>query len=171
MNPSYMRVKAAAGESLERFSTWIKLPLLQPPMKVDALKAVDLATRDDEWISQVAVFVYEAEGWTVFEDLSGYLSNFMASDWLQFAGPNELVFAGYNDAICYGQLIVIQNQSVVCDFLDDEEDSSENHSYFGPGWTQGSQLRSWTDAATFVDEDELFSSPDFGNLVLYGAIP
>src|SRR6185503_15905073 len=126
MNPSYFRIHLPIDESLARFSQWIGLPELSAPTRVRLLRAVDAACENGVWRSLVAVYIYESSQWTVFEDFTGYLATFSADQWREFAGSNELVVAGYNDTVPYGQLIVVREGHVVREFLDDEQDPREN---------------------------------------------
>ena len=168
MNPSYFRINLPIDESLTRFSQWIGLPELSPPTKVRLLRAVDAACENGVWRSLVAVYVYESSHWTVFEDFTGYLATFSAERWLELAGAHELVVAGYNDAVPYGQLIVVHDGRVVREFLDDEQDPRENVNRGRLAIESASPIDDWIAAASFVDEDEIAQSPDEGLLWLFG---
>jgi hypothetical protein len=168
MNPSYVRIKLSPQEAMARFSRWIGLPELGPPMTVKLTKVVHVATKDDEWRSVVAVYMYESGGWTVFEDQTGHLSSFSANEWCTFAGQDDLVFAGYNDSVPYGQVIVVQGGRVVRDFLDDQQEPEDNVNQGQLDFEKKKPMKDWTDAALFVDEDEIVSCPDEGLLWMLG---
>jgi hypothetical protein len=101
-----------------------------------------------------AVLVSEVSGWTLFSDLSGVLGGVPAEQWREFAGPDELVFAGYNDAIRYGEFVLIRDGTVVREFLDDP-DNPEAKTNRGSSDVEGEPFESWVDIAGFVDADDL----------------
>ena len=71
MNPSYVRIQLAQETAILRFMSWINLPEIEPPIVVAWGKEVDLAAKGSQWRG-AAFFVYENNGWTVFEDMTGY---------------------------------------------------------------------------------------------------
>ena len=85
---------------------------------------------------------------------------------LEFAGDYEFVFAGYNDSIPYGELIVIRNRKVVRDFLHDEVNPEENVDRRGT-CADIDELKSWIDVASFVDDDDVVFA-ETGLLWLHG---
>ena len=171
MNPSYARIRLPIAEALPRFAEWIGLPQIGPPKRLKWNKVVDAASANGAWRSVVAVFVYESGEWTIFEDQTGHLASFPADQWRIFAGENELVFAGYNDAVPYGQLIVVCDGRVVREFLDDEQDPRQNVNRGTLAVEKQSPITDWISAASFVDEDEIPSSPDTGLLWMFGEVP
>lgn len=169
MNPSYLRIRLPLVQAMARFSQWLNLPELEPPkLETDP---VDAACENGAWRSLVAVFIYEAQGWTVFEDLTGYLASFSAEQWRVLAGNEELVFAGYNDAIPYGQLIVIRSGNVLREFLDNQQNPNQNVNRGRLDFEQQSPIDNWISLADFVDEDEIASEPDTGLLWMLGKPP
>jgi hypothetical protein len=104
----------------------------------------------------------EANGWTVFDDRTGHLASFGATNWVKFAKGDDLVFAGYNDSVPYGQLIVVSGCSVVREFLEDLQDPRNNVNLGRLDFEGRSPMEKWIDAASFVDEDELanFGAPE-----------
>ena len=168
MTESYARIRLPMAEALVRFSAWIGLPELGPPVSVKWNKVVDAACENDTWRSAVAVYIYESEGWTVFEDQTGYLSAITADRWRALAGGAELVFAGYDDTIPYGQLIAVTAGQVVREFLDDEEDPKDNVNRGTLPSEKRSPIRDWIAAVGFVEGDEIVSMPDTGLLWMSG---
>jgi hypothetical protein len=168
MDTNYARIRLPTDDAMARFSRWIKLPELEPPKTVASSKVVDLATKDGAWRSVVAVYVYESGPWAVFEDQTGYLSSLSADEWCKFAGQDDLVFAGYNDSVPYGQLIVIQSGRVVRDFLDDQQEPEDNVNDGQLDIEKKKPIKDWTDVALFVDEDEIVRCPDEGLLWMLG---
>jgi hypothetical protein len=167
MNPSYFRIRLPKSDAMERFDSWIGLPELEPPKVVTLLKSVDEACDENGHWRGSALYVYEKDGWTVFEDLSGHCGSIPADSWLSFAESDEFVFAGYNDAIGYGELIVIENGTVVREFLYDSDNPEVN---INRGELTGSSvepMKSWVEAARFVDDDDLTFSEN-GLLWLHG---
>ncbi len=168
MNPSYVRIRLPMADALPRFAEWIGLPPLGPPQEVKAVQAVDEACENGDWRSAIAVFIYQSGEWTVFDDQTGYLAALPAERWRSLAGTDELVFAGYNDAVPYGQLIVVRSGRVIREFLDDQQDSSQNVNRGQLDFEDDSPIEDWIGAASFVDGDDFASLPDTGLLWLFG---
>ena len=112
----------------------------------------------------------------MFDDYTGYLGTLPAERWIELAGDDELVFAAYNEAIPYGQLIVVRERRVIREFLHDLQDPSNNVNlgrieFERSRWFERSRLiDDWVDAAYFVDSDELADlGTNDGTLLLYGA--
>ncbi|MBC7853498.1 MAG: hypothetical protein IAF94_08685 [Pirellulaceae bacterium] len=116
------------------------------------------------WLGK-AVFVSEVGEWTLFQDLSGALSAIPGHTWLQFAKNDELVFAGYNDAIGYGELVEVSAGIVRREFLDDR-DSPESNVNAGRLEDPHEPFESWIEVASYVDDDDLGFS-DVGWLWIY----
>jgi hypothetical protein len=171
MCPSYARIRLPIAEAMARFAKWIALPPLGPPQKVKWNEVVDAACDNGAWRSVVAVYIYESRGWTVFDDQSGHLATFSADQWRSFAAGDELVFAGYNDAVPYGQLIVIRDGQVAREFLDDEQDPEENVNRGKLDFEKKSAIKDWISVASFVDGDEIVTFPDTGLLWMFGELP
>ena len=169
MNPSYCRIHAPQGDALERFAVWQRLPRVGPLVPATAREAVRLACDDRGRWRGNAVLVSEVAGWTLFEDLSGALGGIPVGKWLVFAGLDELVFAGYNDAIRYGELVVVRDGRVVREFLDDSG-SPEGNVNAGRTDMVGEPFESWVDVAGFVDADQLAFS-ESGLLWVWAAAP
>ena len=166
---AYVRIPAPLPRALERFAAWIALPELEPPRRCRSGDAFHFACIDNEWRG-VAVFAHEANGWTVFDDFTGYLGTVPAERWIGLAGDDELVFAGYNDSVPYGQLIVVREGRVVREFLHDLQDPSENVNRGRLELERDTLIDEWADAAWFVDGDELADlGADEGTLLLYRA--
>jgi len=170
MNPSYLRMLLPMDDACRRFSEWIGLAPLGQPKKLKASKAVAAACKDGAWRSRVAVYIYQSGEWTVFSDLNGRLASYSAAQWRKLAGRSQLVFAGYNDAVPYGQLVVVRGGRVVREFLDDQQNPRENVNRGRLDFERHSPLQTWIDAASFVDEDSIASYPDTGLLWLFGEV-
>lgn len=128
---------------------------LEPPREVSLSDAVSLACDErGNWRGSV-LYVHENDGWTVFEDFTGNCSALPTDSWLPFAQNDDFVLAGYNDAIGYGELIVITNGEVLREFLYDSDNPEINTNR---GYLTGSpieSLQTWIDVARFVDDDKL----------------
>jgi hypothetical protein len=111
MNPSYLRLRRPLEDAIARYGAWIGLPGLAPPRDVDEDDAVD-------------VYIFAEGPWTVFEELSGGLAARPAEDWVRLADGGDLIYAGYNDAIGYGELVRVDAGKLVRQFLQDEQDPS-----------------------------------------------
>lgn len=159
MNPGYVRLAVPMDEALERFAEWMGRAEVEPARKVRALDAVDEACCDGEWRGKTVV-VYEQPGWTVFEDKSGVLGDLPVEAWLRLAQSDELVFASYNDAIPYGELVVIAGGSVARELRDDPaEPAWHRNTGVLPGQEDDKAFDDWTGVAFFVDSDEIAESP------------
>jgi hypothetical protein len=155
MNPSHFRIKLPKQDAMRRFSDWMKLPELVPPVEVDSLRAIEMACDEAGRWKGCALFVYENQGWTVFEDLTGMFSARDSKEWITFAGNHDFVFAGYNDAIGYGELIVIKARQVIREFFEDLNSGEESRDY-GLLPVEGSKpIQSWVDVAAYVDQDSI----------------
>lgn len=170
MNPSYARIRLPIVDAMPRFSEWIGLPQLATPKKLKSNDVVGAACKNGVWRSLVAVFIYQSGEWTVFDDLTGHLASFSADQWRTFAGRNELYFAGYNEAVPYGQLIVVRAGRVIREFLDDQQDPQNNVNRGKLPFEKESPIKDWTDAALFVDEDDIVLPTDQGLLWMFGKV-
>jgi len=144
---------------MSRFSAWLDLPEMEPPTVVRWGRAVDIATEGDVWRG-AAFFVYENDGWAVFEDMTGHLGTKSTQDWLRLAAGDALVFAGYNDSVPYAELAVVLEGQVIREFRDDEQDPSQNVNEGCLGFGDIYPIQTWVEAASFVDGDDLAASPD-----------
>jgi hypothetical protein len=158
------------AEVLPRFSDWVGLPQLGPPKKLKWNKVVGAACKNGVWRSVVAVFIHESGEWTVLDDQNGHLASFTTNRWRALAGRDELVFAGYNDAVPYGQLIVVRAGRVVREFLDDKQNPRNNVNRGVLAFEKQSPIKDWITAASFVDGDEIASYPDTGLLWMFGKV-
>lgn len=154
MNPSYCRIRIPQAAALERFAAWQHLPQVGPLVRAKGVEAVRLACDERGMWRGNAVLVSTVGECTLFEDLSGALGGIPAARWREFAGSDELIFAGYNDAICYGEFISIHDGRIVREFLDDSQDPEANANV-GVSDVEGEPFESWSDVASFVDSDEL----------------
>ena len=135
--------------------------------EVTSAKSVEAALGPSGWLG-VATFVYESNGWTVIEDLSGGLGDIPAEKWLGFAGQDDLIVAGYNDAIPYGELVVISGGKLVRSFLQDKSDSNADRNIGKLPDEDKDPIKTWVDVAGRVDEDQIVAGqPDFGTLLLF----
>ena len=172
MVAGYARLPLPIDEAIQRFRAWIGLPELEPPRTVQSRDAFDLASDGEHWRG-VAVWVHAANGWTVFDDYTGYLGSLPARRWIALAGDEELVFAGYSEGVPYGQLIVVRDRSIVREFLHDLQDPSQHVNRGRLELERKTLFRStlindWVDAAWFVDSDELADDgADEGILLLF----
>ena len=148
---SYVRIKLPREEAIQRFAIWLNWPLPNTLTLIDSSQAVDMACDSEGQWRGPAVFVHHKNDWTIFEDLTGFLTSRSPEDWLKLAGVCELVFAGYNDAIRYAELIAISGGEIIQDFFFDDSE---------PLLLRNNGARvvdadSWIDIAPFVDEDDL----------------
>jgi hypothetical protein len=171
MVSSYARIRLNKQEAMDRFSRWVEFAPLGPPRPVASSQIVPSATQGGKWICKVAVWIFEGNGWTVFDDSTGYFGSVSAERWLEFAQGDELVFAAYNESIHCGQLIVVNAGKVVRDFLDDRQDPRDNKDLGTLPYEEVDPIKTWVDAASFVDDDKLArSSSDTALLWMFGRV-
>jgi hypothetical protein len=170
LNPSYLRLRCSLEEAMARYGRWIGTPELEPPRLTQEREAIDLALEDDDWRG-LAVYVYASGPWTVFEELSGGLAARTAEQWLQLADGGDLVYAGYNDAIGYGEFVYVQSGSLVRHFLQDEQDPSADTDMGRLPQEGDEPFLEWVDVAAWVDRDteELVTGAEQGWLWIHRA--
>jgi hypothetical protein len=153
MVSSYVRIRCPLDESLVRYGRWIGQPELEPRRLVAERESIDLALEDGDWLG-LAVFVYASGPWTVFEELSGGLAQRSAESWLELAQGGDLVYAGYNDSVPYAQLLVIEQGRLIRQYLQDEQDSSEDVNVGRLPEEAREPFRDWVDAMGWIEADE-----------------
>jgi len=136
-----------------RYGRWIGSPEAGPPRLVQEREAIDLALADGEWIG-LAVFIYASESWTVIDELSAGLAIRPVESWLQLAQEGDLVYAGYNDAVPYAQLIMIEQGRLIRQYLQDEQDSSEDIDVGRLPEEANEPFADWTAVMAWVEADE-----------------
>jgi len=156
MNPSYLRMRRPLQDAMARYGAWIGTPELAPPQDVTDTESIDLALENGKWRG-LAVYIFASGDWTVFQELSGGLAGRAGEDWIRLADGGDLVFAGYNDAIGYGELVKVERGQLVRQFLRDEQDPSADVNVGRLPDELQKGLVDWTDAAKWVDEDDEFS--------------
>jgi hypothetical protein len=167
MNPSYLRLRRPREDAMRRYGAWIGTPELGPPREVAEREAIDLALDGDDW-KGLAVYVFVSGGWTVFEELSGGLGARPAEEWVRLADGGDLVYAGYNDAIGYGELVQVDGGRLVRHFLQDEDDPAADVNVGRLRDEDDEPLARWTDVARRVDEeDESFTGRERGWLWIH----
>ena len=166
MCPSYCRIRTPMDEAIRRFAVWKQIPESVQPLRLNWRDAFRQAVDDRGAWKGNAVFVSDLSEWTLFENLSGCLGGIPASDWLRFAEQDELVVAGYNDSICYGELVVIKDGMLRRAFLSDESDPKADTD-IGRLDCEYEPFKSWVEVASSVDADELGLSKDEGWLWVY----
>lgn len=158
MTLSYFRILLSQHDAMLRLALWLKSPELEPPREVDSLDAVSAACDENGNWRGSAVFIYNKAGWTIFEDLTGHFSSMGSEAWLEFAQSDDLVFAGYNDAIGYGELVVIKRGAVLREFLFDASDPEVSVNRGQLNGNPIEPMQTWIEAARFVDDDDLVLS-------------
>lgn len=161
MNPSYFRIKLSKEAAIQRLCAWSGTGVKES-IETDYDNAVDVCLDENSQWKGACLYVYENEGWTVFEDLSGGYAAIPADSWQRFAQNDNLVVAGYNDAILYAEMIVITQGIVRKEFMEDMDAPEENVN-IGEEYTE---IESWEDVAGFVDADEYVYSDEGTVLVM-----
>ena len=153
MVSSYLRIRCPVEEAMARYGQWVGAPELEPPRLVRERDKIDLALEDDNWLG-LAVFIYASDQWTVIEELSGGLATRSAADWLRLADGGDLVYAGYNDAIAYAEIVVVEKGVLVRQFLDDEQEPSTNVDIGRLPEEGRKPFKDWIQAMGWVEADE-----------------
>lgn len=151
MNPSYFRIRLGKEEAVKRLAEWLGKPCKEK-CETDLAGCVAVCLDEKQEWKGICLYVYENEGWTVLEDMSGFLSDCPAEAWKEYAKEDEFIFAGYNDAIPYGEFVSIKSGVVLKEFCDFEGDVEKNNG------VEFQKIESWVDVAEFVDEDEMVYS-------------
>ncbi len=153
MNPSYFRIKLNMEEAVKRLCAWNE-GSYKERIETNYSNAVRVSIdQNGNWKGQ-CLYAYEKDGWTVFEDLSGGYSVNEIDSWLNFAEKDELIFAGYNDAIIYAEMIVVKDGEVTKYFMECDDCPEENVNQ-GNGIPN---IENWVDVASYVDEDKFVYS-------------
>jgi hypothetical protein len=84
----------------------------------------------------------------VFEELSGGFGGRSAEDRLRLANGGDLVYAGYNDAIGYGELVRGDGGRLVRHFLQDDQDPAGVNVGAVPEEAEG-RFAGWIDLAAW----------------------
>jgi hypothetical protein len=153
MNPSSLRLRRPLKDAMARYAAWIGRPEVAPPREVSEDEALEQALDGEEWRG-LAVYVFESGPWTVFSELSGGLAASSADDWLRLADGGDLVYEGFNDAIGYGELVLVERGRLVRHFLEDEEDPAANVNVGRLPDEAQDPLLHWPDVAKRVEEHE-----------------
>ena len=125
MNPSYFRIKLNMEEAVKRLCDWNGKEYVER-IETKNSNAVKVSLNPNGQWKGSCVYAYENEGWTVFEDLMGGYSFIGVEQWLKFAKDDEFVFAAYNDAILYAEMVVIVEGIVTKHFIEDIDMPEEN---------------------------------------------
>ena len=167
MVSTYIRMRCPLEQAMARYGRWVGTPELEPPKLVRDRDAIDLALVDGQWRG-LAVFIFAADSWTVIEELSGGLAVRPAESWLELAEGGELVYAGYNNTVPYAQLIVVEQGRLVRQFLQDEQEPSEDVNVGRLADEAKQPFEGWLDVMAWIEEDETtFERPDEGWLWIH----
>jgi hypothetical protein len=160
MNPSYFRIRLPLPEAKQRLATWLGIASAPDLVATDCVNAVRLAcTPQGIWRGR-ALFLYQKDDWSVFEDLTGGFSAHPGSTWLSFAHMDDLILAGYNDAIGCAELVVVTGGKVMREFSQDRENPGTDVNIGTLPSEATYPFQSWVDIAAFVDEDRLYGSDE-----------
>ncbi len=161
MNPSYFRIKLGKKDAIKRLTAWVG-QAAKEQIDTELTQAVPVSLDNAGQWKGDCLYMYENNGWTVFEDLSGGFSFMNVESWQEFAQNDPLVVAGYNDAVVCAELVVIENGAVVKNFVycDDMPEDNINQG------TAFNEIAHWAAVASFVDEDDLVYS-DSGTVLIF----
>jgi hypothetical protein len=166
---SYVRIRCPVEEAMARYGRWIGVPEVRPRRLVPERNAIDLALADEQWLG-LAVFIYGSGPWTVIEELSGGLALRPAESWLELAEGGDLVYAGYNDTVPYGQVVMVEQGRLVRQYLQDEQDSSADVDIGQLPEEAKQRFQDWMDAMAWVEADlDKLDRPEQGWLWIHQA--
>lgn len=156
MCPSYMRIRLPLKQALDRLSEWLERPLPEPPHEVSSQDAFRLAYDGQGQTTGFPLFVYQVGDWTVFRDfLSGGFSGVALQEWQKLAETDDLVFAAYNDAVGYGELIVLSQGQVVRYFVAYPDAPEESRNIGSLPERSKEPIEDWVGVAGFLDDDSI----------------
>ena len=170
---SYIRIRCSVEDAMARYGRWIGRPALGAPRLIPEDDRIDLAldSGGEEWLG-LAVFFYESDGWAVVEEISGGLGLESPEKWLALAEGGDLVYAAGNDAVPYGQIIVIEKGRLVRNILKDESDPSDDVDVGQLPEEARRPLKDWIDVMAWVEADEeKLVRPKKGWLWIHRAAP
>jgi hypothetical protein len=151
---TYLRIRRPLEDAMARYARWLGEPEVRPPRNVDEREAIDRALDGaGNWLG-LAVYIYASGEWTVFEELSGGLSTRSGETWQQLADGGDLVYAGYNDAIGYGELVVIEAGRLVRHFLQDDQEPGDDVNVGRLPAEVDDPFEDWIGLAEWIDEDD-----------------
>lgn len=128
MNPSYFRIKTDLESAINRLENWNKKAFFEK-QQVEYSEAVDKSLDENGQWKGSCLYAYEEEGWSVF--------------------------AGYNDAMPYGEMIVISGGEVLKEFWDYPIENDLVN--LGDGYPE---IESWEDVIDFIEEDDIVYSDE-----------
>jgi hypothetical protein len=146
-------VRRPVEEAMARYGAWIGVPELAPPQAVTEDDALDLALDHEQW-KGLAVYIFASGPWTVFSELSGGLAARTAADWVRLADGGDLTYAGYNDAIGYGEIVRVERGRLVRHFLQDEQEPSADLDVGRLPDETKQPWSHWADVASWVEQQE-----------------
>lgn len=158
LNPSYFRIKLSMEEAKKRLCNWWSVDAPREFFKTDYSHAVSNACDKNGMWRGDALYIYQNDEWTVFEDLSGGFGTIPAASWIKFSQKDSFVFAGYNDSIPYGELTIIENGKVAREFMDMLHEPELNINMGKLEQEEEEPIQSWVDVASFIDEDTIIYS-------------
>jgi hypothetical protein len=157
------------ADAMARYAAWIGVPEVAPPMEVAEGDALDLAWGGEQW-KGLAVYIFESGPWTVFEEISGGLGDRPAEQWVKLADGGDLVYAGYNDAIGYGEYIKVERGTLVRQFLEDEQEPGGDVNVGKLPEESAKPIARWTSVARWVEEfEDSFTGREKGWLWIHRA--
>jgi hypothetical protein len=129
---TYFRIELPLEAALERLTDWQGRDSYEAPAESDG---------KEEWQTmRGALYVHHQDGWTVFDDVTGYFNFVPTESWLQFARGAGLFMAHYNSATFSAELLVIQEGKVIREVRSDQD---------GPN-------SDWVEIAGIVDDDPYY---------------
>jgi|RhiMetdeSRZDD1v2_1073273.scaffolds.fasta_scaffold04627_3 hypothetical protein len=170
---SYIRLRCSVEDAMARYGRWVGEPELGPPRLIPEKDHIDLALDEAgaEWLG-LAVFIYEADGWAVVEEVSGGLGTRPAEAWLALAAGGDLVYAASNDAVPYAQIIAIEGGRLVRNILKDDSDPTDDVDVGRLPEEASRPFKDWTDVAMWVETDEeKLDRPEKGWLWIHRSDP
>ena len=162
MNPVYFRIRLPLEKAMERLILWSGITYSRC-MESD-FRNDDIFCDSEKHEKCYRLGVNSCGEWTVFEDLTGAYSFISVEKWHEFAENDELIVAGFNDDVTYGEFIVFRNGILIKYFSYDElSDISFNAGVYDY------KINYWTDVAGFIEDDKFYFS-DKGEVLVYKGV-
>jgi hypothetical protein len=160
-------MRASQDQALSRLLAWGRLRDKEPRRECGSADAVRLACDERGLWKGVCLFAYEKRGWTVFEELSGFMGGTPGKDFEALAAAGDLVYIGYNDSIPWAQLVVVENGVCVREFCEDGTDPDSRCDRGRLPSEEEEPIRSWVDVAERMEgEEETEFYSDRGTLLV-----
>ena len=163
----YFRIRLPEAEAISRLRAWVGLNERETPGTLSYESCISATQNDDGSWSGVSLFAYHNDGWTVFDDVTGYFSFTPGVKWLEFARNDDFVKAFYYEEPEWGQLVAANNGTIVRELLIDKKRPSKSVNV-GQLDSEGSErITEWRGVMSFMATDEHAIEPGYGTCLFF----